>query len=404
MFPVFTDGSAEDQKQWEYTVAGGAIVIVDSYLSFHCSKQLGFPLVGPNHNSYRAEVFAILMCFNHLWLPQIFSDCLSAVQTLQRMIHQAARGCKHYHCEDWDLWGLIWKHVVLRPANRLQITHVESHRDYKQLVPFSYNQWTAYWNEHADRAAKEAVRQAASSGKHARQCSQKVTTETYKYYPQIIQFLCTTAIKYLDGKKEDKKVEQHVIVDFAYLIPTGPYIQHPCDLSEEDILNCPYNSTFARAVVAWLSELQWPIDDCEATGPISLIELYADFCLFSGFSTPVQIIPPCQRTRGTQVQYHLRHEHVLADLAPMNLSDQSRIWTRSLQWVCRRATWYNQLSFFQARSWVAFGYRMGHMSIRYRPKLTNETCAYNLLHRFFHTSVGKRRNMHGNFNIAKRGG
>lgn len=107
----------------------------------------------------------------------------------------------------------------------------------------------------------------------------------------------------------------------------------------------------------------------------------------------MQIIPPNQRTRGTQVQYHLRGDHVLADVAPMNLSDQSKTWTRSLQWVCKRA-----------RSLVDFGYRMGHMSIRFRPVLTRGVQAYGLLYRFFHTSKGKRRNMNGAFNVTKGGG
>lgn len=60
-------------------------------------------------------------------------------------------------------------------------------------------------------------------------------------------------------------------VDFNYLIPQGPYVCHPCDLTEDDILNCPYNAKFAREIVAWLSKLLWPVDDCEATGPDSLI-------------------------------------------------------------------------------------------------------------------------------------
>ena len=73
-------------------------------------------------------------------------------------------------------------------------------------------------------------------------------------------------------------------VDFNYLIPQGPYVCHPCDLTEDDILNCPYNAKFAREIVAWLSKLQWPVDDCEATGPDSLIS----FILISAW---VQVCP-----------------------------------------------------------------------------------------------------------------
>ena len=241
--------------------------------------------------------------------------------------------------------------------------------------------------------------------KTAMEASRKSAEEAHLHYPKIIQFLCTTSTELLDSRKkeDDKPVPKHVL-DFTYLIPQGPFVTHPCDLTEEDILNCPYNAKFAREVVTWLNKLQWPIDNCEDTGPISLIELYTDFCLSSGLSTPVQIIPPKQRTRGTQVQYHLRGDHVLADVAPMNLSDQSKTWTRSLQWVCKRATWYNQLQFFQARSLVDFGYRMGHMRIRFRPVLTHGVQAYDLFYRFFHTSKGKRRNLNGAFNVTKGGG
>ena len=206
-----------------------------------------------------------------------------------------------------------------------------------------------------DQKAKQAVNSEIKRFKAIRDPARKSVEETHLHYPKIIQFLCTTSTELLDSrKKDDDKEAPRRTLDFTYLIPQGPYVTHPCDLPEEDILSCPYNAKFAREVVTWLSKLQWPADHCEATGPISLIELYTDFCLSTGLSTPVQIIPPSQRTRGTQVQYHLRSEHVLADTAPMNLSDQSKTWTRSLQWVCKRATWYNQLQFFQARSLVDF--------------------------------------------------
>ena len=185
---VFTDGSADDQKHWEYTIAGGAFVIVDSHLSFQGSKSVDFPLIGPNQNSYRAEIFAILMCLNHVWSPHIFSDCLSAVQTFQQMTRRAAMGFQYYYCEDWDIWGLIWKHVLMRSTCDLQITHVESHRDFKLLSPLSFEQWTAYWNDVVDKAAKKVVQQTLSRNGSARQSSQKITEEIHKYFSKLSSF------------------------------------------------------------------------------------------------------------------------------------------------------------------------------------------------------------------------
>ena len=104
-FPVFTDGSADSQQQWEYTTAGSAVVILDSIMGEQCIKCFQNPLVGPNQNSYRAEVQAILISLNELWLPCIFTDSLAAVTIFQRMIFQAARGSTQFYCEDWDLWG-----------------------------------------------------------------------------------------------------------------------------------------------------------------------------------------------------------------------------------------------------------------------------------------------------------
>lgn len=39
-FPVFTDGSADSQQQWEYTTAGSAVVILDSIMGEQCIEQL----------------------------------------------------------------------------------------------------------------------------------------------------------------------------------------------------------------------------------------------------------------------------------------------------------------------------------------------------------------------------
>lgn len=125
---VFTDGSAEFQQQWEYAIAGSAVVILDAFMSNNCSKCLQTPLKGPNQNSYRAEVQAILICLNEVWLPCIYSDCMAAVTIFQRMIHQASRGCAQFYCEDWDLWSKIWQHITTRPVGSLRIFHVEAHR------------------------------------------------------------------------------------------------------------------------------------------------------------------------------------------------------------------------------------------------------------------------------------
>ena len=104
IIPVFTDGSADSQQLWEYTIAGSAVVILDSIMGEKCCKCLQSPLVGPNQNSYRAEVQAILMSLNELWLPCIYTDCLAAVTIFQRMTSHFARGNRHFYCEDWDLW------------------------------------------------------------------------------------------------------------------------------------------------------------------------------------------------------------------------------------------------------------------------------------------------------------
>ena len=195
------------------------------------------------------------------------------------------------------------------------------------------------------------------------------------------------------------EVIPNITDDFSDLIPTGLCETWDCALTDEQIQLCPYSPKFARAVLEWFNQLHWPCGT-PSGDPISLIELYADFVLTTGFSAPVQIVDKSKRSKGHKPKYAMRGDSLLADATSWCLSLQSRVWTRFFRWLVENSPSLDKLTIHTGYSLRRFGYRLGHASVPLRPRLVSGTESYQLLAGYFQISRGKRRNLSGTFNVS----
>ena len=123
------------------------------------------------------------------------------------------------------------------------------------------------------------------------------------------------------------------------MIPQGPYQTFNCILPEDVCKSCPYTQTMADSVGQWASCLKWPVVPC--LEPISLLELYVDWCLFSGLCAPIQVLEREKRLKGHRPKYYMRGDHIVADSAAWTLSLQSSTWSRFFRWFLQQLPWLN---------------------------------------------------------------
>ena len=123
------------------------------------------------------------------------------------------------------------------------------------------------------------------------------------------------------------------------MIPQGPYQTFNCILPEDVCKSCPHTQTMADSVGQWASCLKWPVVPC--LEPISLLELYVDWCLFSGLCAPIQALEREKRLKGHRPKYYMPGDHIVADSAPWTLSLQSSTWSRFFRWFLQQLPWLN---------------------------------------------------------------
>ena len=192
-------------------------------------------------------------------------------------------------------------------------------------------------------------------------------------------------------------------VNFDSLVPQVPCSRWDFDVDQCILDNCPYTAMFATAVIHWLHKLQWPIAPQSDDG-ISLLELYVDCFLECGLSAPVQVAETCNATWGGHIRYELRTDSIRADNHSPHLSDQSKTWTRLFKWLIAKSSESDKLQYSNLHTLKHVGYRLLHASLHIRPILVHGTQSSVLLHRFFHTSHGKMKNLKGDFFISRGGG
>lgn len=258
------------------------------------------------------------------------------------------------------------------------------------------SEWCRKADEYAKKGVQKAFRGLLQPAKQALQ----VSKQNMQHMDGLLQFIVAIAEKQFETNKAGQQIHNLVPQDsFEDLLPPGPLLTFDCTLPDGIADNCPYTAQFARAAAQWASCLQWPAAP-QPGAPISLLELYCDFVLFSGLLAPVQISTPSERQRGARTKYFLRGDHILADHASLALSIQSRTWTRFVRWFIRHTPALSHLEVHPAKSLGRFGHRLFHASIDHRPLLTHRCEAYIILQKFFHTAYGKRRNLAGTFHVT----
>ena len=407
---AFTDGSAHFPSHWDCTCAGGAFVASND-MDAHVIHRNATPLPGSDHSSYRAEVFSILLACNKLWKMHIHSDCSSALLVLDRMIEARSRGSVFFQCEHWDIWQWVWQHVLCRPANCLRTRKVKAHVDPGMHPIDSRECWECHMNNVVDQDANCIAKQQPFASFEEIQKIVDKRENCHANMREACQLMLEIGVRCIAiADKAQQTVtpssSSHTLsgnLDFDCLIPRGSCIHWDFVVKPEILETSPYTTRYVTAVIHWLRKLQWPETPSSDDG-ISLLELYVDCFLECGLSAPVQVTATSRATWGGHIRYELRSESIRADSHSLHLSEQSRTWTRVFKWLVAKSSESEKLQYENKHTLKHVGYRLLHASLNIRPKLVHGSRPSILLHRFFHTSHGKMKNLKGDFFISQGGG
>lgn len=142
-------------EDWEFCVAGAAIISVGSEPEQWSlvTRQL---LFGPYCNSYRAEVFAVLLALQKIYYVDIKSDCKAVVHEMKRALQCYSEGTIFVPTKHSDLWMIIWKHITSRERGSVCIGWVKAHADDTSMLDAEQKK-VAFFNNIVDLETKKAV-------------------------------------------------------------------------------------------------------------------------------------------------------------------------------------------------------------------------------------------------------
>ena len=383
---AFVDGSSYMQAHPDFTIAASAAIIVQD-MSYRPKKIVTQLMPGADHNSYRAETYAIYLALQSEHTLKIYCDCAAAVTVFQTLQEHHRRGTQPQKISSWDLWEGIWQHIKDRPHGAVEIQKIKAHQQHQETRT-ARQEWERHWNDQVDAQAKEQVVTAPLYQEAAEQYRRQQATE--KRMEDLYKYILTLSRKALQAKAGGKEPSQlAAIKSWEDQIARGPCIRaEPIAVPDKKF---PYNDTFLARIVKWYNTLEWPTPQSNESRPISLLELYFDYVLETQTLAPVKV--------SAQGKYYLRDQDTAADLTQNKLSQQHNIWVRSVKWMSQNIPQMASHSYCKERCLAIYGYGQLHDSIKPRPKLNHGEAVYKLLQAYFVQGEGTRNNMAAPFHL-----
>lgn len=383
---VFSDGSAFWQDQPLCTLAGSAAAEFE-YMGGLKRVISSMPLPGVDHNSYRSEIFAVLLTLQNVYSPTIYCDCQAVVETMNDLLGAHSNRLVPKFCDHWDIWMQVWEQIHKRPPNTIWVVKVKAHLNPEKIV-CQTEKWKAVCNNTVDVLAKQAVTSwepVYSTAKNA--------YDEIQHRKNMHLGLCKMLVKMgnLSVEKIKVVVPDRIVPTFDELCP-NPNICHISRIAEIQ-KKCPFGDEFLQRVVNWASKLKWPN---VATGNISMLELYIDYVLESKSLAPV---PIKYASDGRVTAYALRDQNVDAKIVVHSLAQQNVIWNRFLKWAfANNIALWGRHHLPPTNCLGHVGYSLRTPAVACRPILVCGMQACHTLYNIFHTDAGKIRTLNVAFN------
>ena len=376
---VYTDGTCFNNTSWEHAVAGSAVIQVTGEYQWQLVARKALPT--PDHSSYRGEGFAVVLALQNFWKVHIHSDCAAVVDEVQHMLLNHALGVNIVAKSHPDIWNVVAWHIQQRQPGDVKITKVKAHVEW-QLLDQGAERQRAFFNAMVDLEAKKSV--AADNfelwQKFERMFEHKksVLRGLIKYH----DFLWNVYERSFNIQPRQKPCDvQPSFAELWRFHGSGKIVPAPC---QQDLDNCPFGKKFAMRVLAWWNQIQW-----FEGSPVSVLEVYFDYCFESCSQMPV---------RMADNSWKLREDSVEADVSPLRLGLQNHAWLRFLRW------WFNciqcpELQIVRSNAMFTYGPTITTWSINLRPRLLHGERVSSEIWQYLHSGGTTARNFKKPWNV-----
>jgi ribonuclease HI len=361
---VFTDGSCFCNSCWECALAGAAVIQVTGEFEWKLVTRAMLPTA--DHSAYRGEVYAILLALQAFWQVQIHSDCSAVVDEVNRIVALCVQGAKPVALNHADLWDLIIWQVLQRGGRGISIAKVKAHVDWKTVTD-SVERQQAFFNNAVDAEARKSVAADHFELWQKMEGFLDAKKETRIGVGRYHDFLCEMYDMFFALKPRERKVVNQPSFDSMWKMQgtlrkfAGP--------SQEKIDMCPFGHVFAGRVGNWWNLLEWKTGTCT-----SLVELYFDFCMYTGTQAPV-------RFPGNQ--WRLRDTCVQADNSDLRLGLQLHMWVRFLRWLLEQSEGVT-LKIQKSSALREYGYAKPIFSVNGRAQLVDGSRTSKAVWKYLH--------------------
>eukprot|EP00435_Cladocopium_sp_Y103_P029385 s1966_g7.t1 len=322
---IFTDGSTIGQGLAGHSIAAAAYIRCEGYKVLSKKAEA---LPGTDHSAFRAEVWGLVMALRDHRRVHVFTDCASVVDNLLWIFQAKRVGLRPRFSDHEDMWNLVWTLLQDRHVDDVRVTKVKAHQ---VLIHVSgeKERWMAVMNDKADKLAKSFLKRFWNDcyadlcdSIQARQHNIAMLHSFHVMWREINEEALRKCSKETANTSETMP-SFHVQLNHDNLVGV------PCVVAQDAIDKCPYNPVFAQRVVRYFHNLQW---DFEAPS-ISCLEMYIDFCLWTGTVAPCLLHIGARNARGPIRSYVLPDQSPQADAVQSSLREQSRVWSKVLCWL-----------------------------------------------------------------------
>lgn len=244
---IFVDGTCFHSHFPLTALAAGAAIVVAEYPERKILNLQRALMPTRDHNSHRAEIYAVLLGLQMGFKLQIYCDCQSVIDSFHHLAHAIQQGAKIPNLDNWDLWVHI--HDSIR--NRVEHIQIIKTKGHDNMQGESQQHWQAWSNEEVDKHAKLAVKEDHADLLTKFDTVVNMLESRRGAHLQVLKLhneAAKLAFKTRNSTTVTVKKNGDQPVDTAlHIIPAIP---------PETIETCPINPLFLQRLITWCKTIQ----------------------------------------------------------------------------------------------------------------------------------------------------
>ena len=284
-------------------------------------------LPGKDHNSYRAEAYAILMVCQKYRNCIIYTDCQAVKGELTMLLEATKYGNTPSFQNHADIWEAIHC-VIQRGHHRIELVKVKAHTEHQTQQDFE-TRWRSLCNARVDLEAKLAIThdhreiyehfntQYNSLCKHRQALHQIV----------LFQISCAHKVFLASAKQLDRSRDSTFFG--KGIVPGHDLIRWSCQLTMNSCSECHINATFLHRLATWAYGMHWQVSNQH----VSFFELMLSFIFDTNSYPPFPVRKYPNNPSSRIMVWQLRDQHPTTDCQGYSLDNLLSGFIRTANWA-----------------------------------------------------------------------